>query len=228
MKSLLLSAVALAAAAGIAPALAQTAPAGGQQPMQMKTITRAEVTQRVQERFAKLDANHDGFITRDEAQAAAQIMHARMEQRMEKRGDSFFDRLDANHDGVVTKAEVDAAFAARAAKNSGHAAPGWDRFAARFDTNHDGVISRAEFDAARAQHGQAMAENGEHPGGMRHMAGFSGRMFDMADLNHDGKVSLQEATQAALQHFDAADANHDGVLTPDEMRAAHQRNHPKS
>jgi Ca2+-binding EF-hand superfamily protein len=228
MKSLLLSAVALAAVAGIAPALAQSAPAGGQRPMQMKSLTRAEVTQKVQERFAKLDANHDGVITRDEAEAAAQMMHARMEQRMEKRGDAFFDRLDANHDGVVTKAEADAAFAARAASNSGRPAPAWDRFAARFDTNHDGVISRAEFDAARAQGDQRMADKGERPGGMRHMAGFSGRMFDMADANHDGKVTLQEATQAALQHFDAADTNHDGILTPDEMRAAHQRTHPKA
>jgi Ca2+-binding EF-hand superfamily protein len=186
------------------------------------------VTQKVQERFAKLDANHDGVITRDEAQAAAQIMHARMEQRMEKRGDSFFDRLDANHDGVVTKAEADAAFAARAAKAEGHPAPAWDRFAARFDTNHDGVISRAEFDAARGQREERMADNGSHSGGMPHMAGFSGRMFDMADTNHDGKVTLQEATQAALQHFDSADANHDGILTPDEMRAAHQRMRPKA
>jgi Ca2+-binding EF-hand superfamily protein len=228
MKSLLLSAAALAAVAGIAPALAQTAPANGRQPMQMKPMTRAEVTQRVQERFAKLDSNHDGVITRDEAQAAAQMMHARMEQRMEKRGDSFFDRLDANHDGVVTKAEADAAFNSPPATAGGHPAPTWERFAARFDTNHDGAISRAEFEAARAQREQQTADNGSHPSGMRHMAGFSGRMFDMADVNHDGKVTLQEATQAALQHFDAADTNHDGVLTPDEMRAAHQRMHPKA
>jgi len=49
-----------------------------------------------------------------------------------------------------------------------------------------------------------------------------GRMFESADANHDGKVSLQEMTNAALQHFDMADANHDGKLTPDERMKMHQ------
>jgi len=47
-------------------------------------------------------------------------------------------------------------------------------------------------------------------------------MFERADANHDGRVSLQEMTAAALQHFDAADANHDGKLTPDERMRMHK------
>ena len=43
--------------------------------------------------FAKLDANHDGVVTRDEAIAAAT-------QR--------FDKMDANHDGKIDQAEVQA------------------------------------------------------------------------------------------------------------------------
>jgi EF hand domain-containing protein len=54
--------------------------------------------------------------------------------------------------------------------------------------------------------------------GMRHMAMMGGRMFDMADANKDGRVSLQEAQTAALQHFDMADTNRDGQVTPDERR----------
>ena len=50
-----------------------------------------------------------------------------------------------------------------------------------------------------------------------------GHMFDMADANHDGKVSLQEMTDAALRHFDRADANHDGRITPEERMQMHQR-----
>jgi Ca2+-binding EF-hand superfamily protein len=46
------------------------------------------------------------------------------------------------------------------------------------------------------------------------------RLFDQADINKDGKVSLDEAQNAALKQFDAADLNHDGVLTPDERRQA--------
>ena len=48
------------------------------------------------------------------------------------------------------------------------------------------------------------------------MSGFGGRMFDLADANHDGRVTLPEATDAALRHFDTADVNRDGQLTPDE------------
>jgi Ca2+-binding EF-hand superfamily protein len=47
-------------------------------------------------------------------------------------------------------------------------------------------------------------------------------MFAAADLNKDGKVSLAEMQQTALQHFDRADANHDGKLTPDERKQARQ------
>jgi Ca2+-binding EF-hand superfamily protein len=48
--------------------------------------------------------------------------------------------------------------------------------------------------------------------------GFGRRLFDMADTNHDGRVSLQEAESAALAHFDKADLNHDGKITPDERQ----------
>jgi hypothetical protein len=56
-----------------------------------------------------------------------------------------------------------------------------------------------------------------------HMAGFGGHMFEMADANKDGRVTLQEAQAAALRHFDMADANRDGQVTPDERRQARER-----
>jgi hypothetical protein len=46
------------------------------------------------------------------------------------------------------------------------------------------------------------------------------RLFEIADANKDGKVSLEEAQKAALEQFDSADVNHDGVLSPDERRQA--------
>ena len=48
------------------------------------------------------------------------------------------------------------------------------------------------------------------------------RLFDVADANKDGRLSLDEARQAALKEFDAADLDHDGVLTPAERRQAAQ------
>jgi Ca2+-binding EF-hand superfamily protein len=234
MKMFFLSAATAIAVAGFAPALAQTAAvpaapvpaAPGRHMHNMKPVTRAAFLQRVQKQFARLDSNRDGFLTQDEAQAAAQAMRSRMEQGMAQRSSRLFDRLDTNNDGEITQAEFNAATANRPqqAANASHRTPSWDRLAARFDTNHDGQITRVEFDAARAAHGQRTADTGKP---RLHRAGFAAQMFATADLNHDGRVSLQEATQAASQRFDAADTNHDGVLTPDEMRAIHQFMHPK-
>jgi Ca2+-binding EF-hand superfamily protein len=50
-------------------------------------------------------------------------------------------------------------------------------------------------------------------------------MFEMADANRDGRVTLQEAQAAALRHFDMADVNHDGQITPDERKQMRQRMH---
>jgi hypothetical protein len=50
------------------------------------------------------------------------------------------------------------------------------------------------------------------------MGGFGAHLFEMADTNHDGRVSLQEAEAAALAHFDKVDLNHDGRITPDERQ----------
>jgi Ca2+-binding EF-hand superfamily protein len=50
-----------------------------------------------------------------------------------------------------------------------------------------------------------------------------GHMFEMADANKDGRVSLQEATDSAVRHFDMADANRDGQVTPDERRQMHRQ-----
>jgi hypothetical protein len=59
-----------------------------------------------------------------------------------------------------------------------------------------------------------------HMGGMdmggMGMDGMGMHLFEMADANHDGRVSLAEAEGAALAHFDKADVNHDGKITPDE------------
>ena len=66
-------------------------------------------------------------------------------------------------------------------------------------------------------------------GAAMHMGGFGGHLFEMADANHDGRVSLQEAETAALAHFDKADLNHDGKITPDEREQAHallREHHP--
>ena len=166
-----------------------------------KVTTRDEVAAHVRRMFEHLDANHDGFVTREEV-------------------DSLHQRVMSMHDGMAKE------MADRGMK-------GPDRAAAfdRLDTNHDGTISRQEFMAAKPhleEHRVMIMRDGgmpDHPGleGMHmHAASFGGHLFEMADANHDGRVSLQEATNAALQHFDRADLNHDGKLTPEERQQAHQ------
>jgi Ca2+-binding EF-hand superfamily protein len=188
--------------------------------------TRAEVAQKVQQHFAKVDSNHDGFVTKEEAEAAASVRHDRISGRMEKRGSQMFERFDSNKDGTVTKAEADAVFATKSV-DIVHAGPGdrkpkhnWDALSARFDSNKDGAISKAEFDSAHAMRVEHVADRRSH-------RGMGGAMFTMADANQDGKVTLAEATAAATAHFDRMDANRDGTITPDEMRAARKSMHSK-
>jgi len=155
-----------------------------------------------------------------QAQPAPYARHARTETRADVQAhvQRMFARFDLNHDGFITKDEIASAksqFAARMEqRRAGRAAKRASMFD-RIDTNHDGVISREEFAAApnAGRFGARMA---------RMHRGFGQAMFDMADANKDGRVSLAEAQQLALQHFDRADINHDGVVTPDERKQARQ------
>ena len=223
MTRFLLGGASAAAILAVAPAMARTAqpvqPAS--HPHTVKAETRADAQAKIAQHFARIDANHDGFITKAEIDA----LQAQRASKMEKRAERFdpakvFARLDANKDGKITQAEAEAAHNARVAARGGQparaSAVAFGGLFARADTNHDGAITRAEFDAApRPQHA------GMQQAGMHH--GFAGRMFEMADVNKDGRVSLAEAQQVALQHFDRADLNHDGTLTPEERQQARQQ-----
>ncbi|WP_068873483.1 EF-hand domain-containing protein [Xanthomonas translucens] len=76
--------------------------------------------------LAKLDANKDGRISRDEAKADPTFA-------------ARFDKMDVNKDGFVDRAD----FELRAKQHR-------DAWFAKADTNKDGMLSRAEFDAAQS------------------------------------------------------------------------------
>jgi Ca2+-binding EF-hand superfamily protein len=139
-----------------------------------------------------------------------------------------FAKLDANRDGFVTKAEADAQRGQMRAKFAERRADRREHRFEQLDTNNDGSINRAEFDAAHSKRDARVAEHGgKHMGKAMHrmggMHGFGGHMFEMADANKDGKVSLQEAQGAALRHFDTADLNRDGQITREERQQMRQR-----
>lgn len=88
------------------------------------------------------------------------------------------------------------------------------------DTNHDGFISRAEF----AQRMTVILNRDAPPTkeDAQRMLDAANRAFNNVDANHDGKLSLSEASVRPLKAFDMMDINHDGILTVAEKAAAHQ------
>jgi Ca2+-binding EF-hand superfamily protein len=210
MKEFLIGAagIVLAGAAIAQAPVAQTAPAPQVAPMPPmgtdRVQTRNEVVAKVREHFAQLDTNRDGFLTKAEADAGHAAMKARFAEKlgdkdwkghaMERRDPNVaFDRLDTNKDGAISRDE--------------------------FAKGHEMRIER------RVERKAGKPGTDGHHMGMRHMGGrmMGGHMFEMADANKDGRVTLQEATDAAVKHFDMADANRDGRITPDERMQMHRQ-----
>jgi Ca2+-binding EF-hand superfamily protein len=212
---------ALVSALFASAAIGQTSPTTSLSPKAAQTRhsfftsnqARADVPAHVARLFNHLDVNHDGFVARDEIASSQAQFDERLSKSRAKRAAGMFDRLDANHDGQITRAEFDAEWGASGKPHSAKHRAASSSLFVRGDANKDGVITRAEYDAA--------VDSGKLK--LRH-ANMRGtvivRLFDAADVNRDGRVSLEEAQHAALQHFDAADLNHDGTLTPDERRQA--------
>ena len=195
------------------PPLPPSAPQMHMMMMSDHVMTRDEVARHVGELFAKLDTNHDGFVTKDEVEALHQKMTGAMGMAgdMQKRlaengvfiGDrgAMFDRLDTNHDGNISRQEF------MAGKPQVHEE--------RVMIMRGGPDGAPGVPGGPAMHGMQMRMHGM---GM----GFGGNLFEMADANHDGRVSLAEAQAAALAHFDKVDLNHDGKITPDERQQMHK------
>jgi Ca2+-binding EF-hand superfamily protein len=102
----------------------------------MQDTTRQQAQQMADAMFQRFDVNHDGTVTRQEAeQAAAQFGAGDRAQRMidrvfgtaqsltlqqvEAQALARFDRQDANHDGTVTAAERQQARAQLKAERGG-------------------------------------------------------------------------------------------------------------
>lgn len=214
MKRFVLAAVGIAGIAWAVPALTQP---NVSNPAKAQAMTRADVAQKVQRHFSRLDSDGDGFVTRAEAEAVAAHRSHMSQMRPGKRRDpaAMFARIDGNKDGQITRAEADAARAALAERIQRKATGGlFDRA----DSNRDGIVTRGEFEAARA-----LGRHRMMAGGPMRMHAMAGHMFEMADADKDGRVSLQEATAMSLRHFDSADSNRDGLVTREERRQLHRQ-----
>jgi EF-hand domain pair/EF hand len=136
-------------------------------------VKRTEMETKIKDRFAKADADRDGFITQTEIDAARTKMVAELR-------DQHFTTLDANKDGAISRAEFDA----RAQDRQARRRPMRDRMAIRgrggmgggmlmrADANSDGKVSLAE----------ALAKPLAR--------------FDAADANKDGTLTPEERKAA--------------------------------
>lgn len=200
----------LFAAAATTAALAQPAPpppAQGWNKGPRAAETRAQVIQHTQALFQRLDRNRDGALTQDEladigdhGPGAPGTPPPHAMGAAANGGDHMFEMMDLNHDGVITRDEF----------NQAHA--------------RMGVGHHMDGQAGMAGHGMggggmAGGMAGGHGGGHQDGA-MRGRMLMMADTNHDGRITLQELTAAALARFDRMDVNHDGTVTPEERAQA--------
>jgi Ca2+-binding EF-hand superfamily protein len=93
------------------------------------------------EQFERLDHNHDGVISWEE------YARARGHEERDER-DERFDRLDRNHDGVISRYEWD----------------GDRETFERLDRNHDGLLSREELRREKLEHRRAPVGLVPYPG----------------------------------------------------------------
>ena len=120
-------------------------------------ISQAEFTAGALQRFEARDADRNGTLTTEEAQA-------NREARRAERRDQAFQRMDANSDGMISRAEFDARGAERGDGQRGRG--GWGRGGRGGRGDHAGRIeadgvTRAEVEARAAERFSRMDSNND-------------------------------------------------------------------
>jgi opacity protein-like surface antigen len=133
MRKIFLSALTLTAlaAAGTASAATSATSAAPSSTSSTAPAPESRHAERRQQFFDRIDANHDGSISRAEYQAWV---------------DSRFDKLDSNGDGSVNADE--AATSPAAVNRVQRRAEG---FVKRYDTTGSGAVSKSDFEAKEMQ-----------------------------------------------------------------------------
>ena len=150
-------------------AIAQTAPAT--RPA-AETVTRAQITAKLDADYANLDSDKNGKASKAEVEKRIATETASEIAILVQRRIDSFKKMDSNSDGQISKTEFETAVPIPKAPPA-DAAP----VLARFDTNKDGAITAAEFRAPTLAN------------------------FDQLDTNKDGNLTAaeQQAARAAPQ-----------------------------
>lgn len=178
-------------------------------------LDAVELTARMQEKaahrarmmMAKLDANGDGKVTKEEFDSAAK--HHRRGHRFGHEGGRRFhrDRADAGGAAATGANPTAEAKPAEAAPADAKAAGRGDRGArraqmfARLDANGDGTITMADIDT-RSATGVAYAQK---------------KRLHVLDKDRDGKISREEFSARSKQRFADLDLDSDGKITASDL-----------
>lgn len=116
----------------------------------------------------------------------------------------LFDRLDLNHDGALDATELVKPPATTATKAATTTAPA----------------------AASEATAKATAKHSKHGKGGAAGANLA-KLFQKADKDGDGKLTMEEAPRAVKKHFAKIDTNGDGVVDKSELEAWFRGHHHK-
>jgi len=178
------------------------------------TCVGAAAQSRAPIRFASLDENKDGVITRREWNGS----------------DRSFEVHDWNHDGVLSGEEVRQGGRRRGGNDDdqdSRSVRGFDDWTSEgfvaLDRNRDNRISRAEWGADTAtfrrvdRNNDGLLSRVEFFGDEPEPTATTGRRgrFDAVDTNNDGRISRAEWAGTA-ERFAVLDTNRDGLLTREE------------
>ncbi len=205
---------------------------------------KAKLPSLTQEQFDRMDANHDGVLTLEDASMPSpadilrrlltlaygnddySVTFAEMQALMSELNQAQFDEMDRNDDGALTWQDLPMA------------APYWPLpvlydFLQHLDANHDGQVTLAEAEAQLLviPYGlfNALDRNDDGVLSLADVpeiaptgpADALKRLIEEADTNDDGTVTFEEA-QAKIpaltqEKFNFLDRNGDGVLTADDL-----------
>jgi hypothetical protein len=146
--------------------------------------------------------------------SAASISNTAQTQEARSRiAERIFKAADSNQDGKITEDELSSAMAAQGGKQGPSAA---DLFK-QLDQGNKGYITRQDVEDGLAKAGQSKAAaNGKtsrnEGGGGPHGGGgaSAAKVYDPADLNQDGVVTMRERMTYAQQAYTAKESQTSG------------------
>lgn len=188
----------------------------------MKVDDLANLMQtRAQARFAALDADSDGIVTKDEYLAATT-----------ERAESRFERMNPDENGIVKRSGREGwgrhhrgpRHEMRGERNPEQRAERQsERIAeqfARFDKDGDGSISKEEFETAMTERGDQRAARAERRGGMpQEMRGMHRQMRALMREGMNLEAFTKAMQERATARFETLDGDGNGELTAAEFTA---------